>query len=128
MGFVEKYVLIYKLTNLSIILIGDVGIGIVRSIVDYLEPSPPVVSAAVPDFDIISNQVPNEETLKKGNFLRSITLTPTSYFSTPNSVNPTMNHHQQFSTPTPSPGTGFHYSTTAVPYNYATGSTGTVTR
>ena len=89
---------------------------------NYMRPSSSTygTSNAPSQFDILSNQVPNEETLQKGNFLRSITLTPNTYkFSTPQpsgvaTPKPAMHQQQhqnnmQFSTPTPG-SPGFHYA------------------
>ena len=88
--------------------------GVVKGILDYLEPTDGNYhhqnSLPSPEFDIISNQVPNErlETLKKGNFLRSISLTPNTIdtygMSTPNPIISTPSSY--VSTPSPHISTG----------------------
>ena len=109
--------------KIAFLITGEAGVGIVKGIMNYMRPSSSTygTSNAPSQFDILSNQVPNEETLQKGNFLRSITLTPNTYkFSTPQpsgvaTPKPAMHQQQQhqnnmqFSTPTPG-SPGFHYA------------------
>ena len=96
--------------------------GVVKGILDYLEPSDHnnyhhQNSGPSPDFDIISNQVPNErlETLKKGNFLRSISLTPNTIdtygMSTPNPIISTPSSYVSTPSPHISSSPGLHVST-----------------
>lgn len=98
--------------------------GVVKGILDYLEPANDYNyhqnSQSSPEFDIISNQVPNErlETLKKGNFLRSISLTPNTIdtygMSTPNPIVSTPSSY--VSTPSPHISTPGPHISTPGPY------------
>ena len=98
--------------------------GVVKGILDYLEPANDYNyhqnSQSSPEFDIISNQVPNErlETLKKGNFLRSISLTPNTIdtygMSTPNPIISTPSSY--VSAPSPHISTPGPYVSTPGPH------------